>query len=112
MFKSGSATFYKALIIRTSSKSDEFSIRTSTGSFDSLRGRYFPGGPTPPEGMDADMMFKVSTYILDETCKKKALICIKMTNLIFKQQSYHTLWSAIMNSWRPMIARNTEAMTG
>ena len=37
--------------------------RTSTGSFDALRGRYFPGGPTPPEGMDADMMFKVSPYL-------------------------------------------------
>ena len=34
-------------------------FRTSTGTFDALRGRYFPGGPTPPEGMDADMMFKV-----------------------------------------------------
>jgi len=36
-------------------------LRTSTGSFDALRGRYFPGGPTPPEGMDADMMFKHMT---------------------------------------------------
>ena len=40
-------------------------FRTSTGSFDALRGRYFPGGPTPPEGMDADMMFKVSPYLYD-----------------------------------------------
>ena len=40
-------------------------FRTSTGSFDALRGRYFPGGPTPPEGMDADMMFKVSPYLHD-----------------------------------------------
>jgi len=36
-------------------------LRTSTGTFDALRGRYFPGGPTPPEGMDADMMFKHMT---------------------------------------------------
>ena len=38
-------------------------FRTSTGTFDALRGRYFPGGPTPPEGMDADMMFKVIDHL-------------------------------------------------
>ena len=32
--------------------------RPSSGNFDSvLRGRYFPGGPTP-EGLESDMMFK------------------------------------------------------
>ena len=41
-------------------------FRTSTGSFDALRGRYFPGGPTPPEGMDADMMFKVGGGDVDD----------------------------------------------
>ena len=39
-------------------------FRTSTGTFDALRGRYFPGGPTPPEGMDADMMFKVMMVMM------------------------------------------------
>merc|ERR1719334_2571960 len=51
-------------------------IRTSTGNFDVLRSRYFPGGPggpggpvlgggpgapTPPEGPDSDLMFKHMT---------------------------------------------------
>jgi len=30
---------------------------TSSANFDVLRGRYFPGGPTP-DGMDSDIMFK------------------------------------------------------
>jgi len=32
-------------------------LRTSSANFDVLRGRYFPGGPTP-DGMDSDIMFK------------------------------------------------------
>ena len=32
-------------------------FRTSSANFDVLRGRYFPGGPTP-DGMDSDIMFK------------------------------------------------------
>jgi len=36
-------------------------MRTSAANFDVLRGRYFPGGPTPPEGIDSEHMFKHMT---------------------------------------------------
>ena len=40
-----------------------FTARTSAANFDVLRGRYFPGGPTPPEGLDSEHMFKVCAVV-------------------------------------------------
>ena len=56
------------------------SFRTSTASFDVLRGRYFPGGPTPPEGMDTELMFKVRPRIFSYPTREnytKSILLLK-----------------------------------